>query len=135
MQVLIQRAQVWYAQVPYNDVVDESKVRPAVIVGWSPFTHDDDHNILVVPSSTFSGTVTSSRGGDINLFDPVAAGLNGSSPSFIRTRRLMSLHPKMILWDRGMQGTLCKQDWEAVITELERFFSTPQFAAVPGIDK
>ena len=133
MQVLIQRGQVWYAQVPYNDVVDESKVRPVVIVGWSPFTKDDDHNILVVPSSTFSGDATKAKGGDINLFDPATAGLAGSSTSFIRTRRLMSLHPKMILWDRGLMGTLVTKDWEAVITELERFFAAPQFAAVPGV--
>ena len=130
MQVLIQRGQVWHAQVPYNDEVDESKVRPIVIVGWSDFGTKDDHNILVVPSSTFDGDPSKAKSSDLSLADWKAAGL--SAGSFIRTRRVMSLHPSMILWERKMRGTLVKSDWEAVLSGIGLMFATAQYAAVPG---
>lgn len=130
MQVLVQRGQVWHAQVPFNNVVDESKVRPVVIIGWSSFAHNDDHNILVVQSSTFGGDASKARGGDLQLADWAEAGL--SDKSFVRTRRLMTLHPSMFLWDRGARGTLARRDWEAVLTEIERLFSTPQYGKVPN---
>jgi mRNA-degrading endonuclease toxin of MazEF toxin-antitoxin module len=130
MQVLVQRGQVWYAQVPFNNEVDEGKVRPVVVVGWSPFNTNDDHNILIVPSYTFGGDPSRARGGDMQLSDPASAGLGADS--FIRTRRLMTLHPMAILWNRSSLGTLVHKDWEMVLTEIERLFSTPQIARVPG---
>ncbi len=131
MQVLIQRGQVWYAQVPFNDEVVESKVRPVIILGWSTFAKNDDHNVLVVPCATFGGDPSKARGGDVKLADEAAAGLAGRG-SFVRCRRLMSLHPSGVLWNRGSLGTLIQADWDMVLTEVERLFATPQLAAVPG---
>jgi hypothetical protein len=128
MQVLLQRAQIWWAQVPYNNDAAMAKPRPVVIIGYSSFAKGEDHNVLVVPSYTFNGDSSKALVGDIKLTDRVP----GMDASFIRTRRLMSLHPNQILWSRGLIGSATKRDWDAMITEIEKLFSGPQTVGVPG---
>lgn len=128
MQVLLQRAQIWWAHVPYNDDPEKQKARPVVVIGYSSFTKGEDHNVLVVPSFTFGGDGSKALRGDVKLVDPPT----GMEDSWIRTRRLMSLHPRQILWSRGVIGSLTKKDWDAIITEIERLFAAPQLVAVPG---
>jgi mRNA-degrading endonuclease toxin of MazEF toxin-antitoxin module len=129
MQVIIQRGQVWNAMVPYNES-QGGKFRPSVIVGWSSFARNDDHNVLIVPSYTFGGDSSKALGGDMPLADPTLAGL--TTASRIRCRRLMTLNPRVFDFSKGPLGTVSNNDLNMILTEVEKLFAAPQMATVPG---
>lgn len=122
------RGQIWWSEVPYKDA-DGSKERPVIVLGWSPLRGRDDHNILVVPTSTFGGDSSKARGGDLASTDPNTTGM--AAKGFIRCRRLMTLGPEVFHWDRGPLGSLGAGDLDRVWTEVERLFAVAQFVTVP----
>ncbi|MGV8912486.1 MAG: type II toxin-antitoxin system PemK/MazF family toxin [Rhodoglobus sp.] len=127
MSVIIQRGQIWNAMVPFND--DKSgKFRPSVILGWSPLLSGDDHNLLVVPITSF-GDGGTPKTGDFALNDYTALGLKEGS--HVRTRRLMTLHPRAFNFSDGPFGTLEASDLSSVLLEIERLFAVPGMATVP----
>jgi len=125
---LLRVGDVWWGTVPYGEVVDAKK-RPVVILGWRGVgLRDGDAHVLVVPSSTFSGTPAKARESDIGLKDWKVAGLEAGS--FIQCARLWSLSPLAIDFDSGLLGSLDAADLNAVMGEIAAFFSVPALATV-----
>lgn len=114
--------------VPFNDQAI-GKDRPAVILGWSPFSARDDHNILVVPVYTFGGDPSKALGGDILLSNAAACGL--MEGSHIRCRRLQSLHPNALRLSAGPLGTLEDGDLTAVLAEVAKLFAVHAMQTIP----
>lgn len=114
--------------VPFNDE-NSGKDRPVVVLGWSPFTPGDDHNILVVPVYTFGGDPSKALAGDLKISDAVAAGL--SEGSFVRCRRLQSLHPNALRFPKGPLGTLQDADLVTVLTEVSKMFAVHSMQKIP----
>jgi hypothetical protein len=114
--------------VPFNDQ-PSAKDRPAVILGWSPFTPHDDHNILIVPVYTFGGDPSKALGGDISLSNARECGL--AEGAFIRCRRLQSLHPNALRLAAGPRGTLTNEDLTSVLTEVQKLFASQSFQTMP----
>jgi mRNA-degrading endonuclease toxin of MazEF toxin-antitoxin module len=114
--------------VPFNDQ-DAGKDRPVVILGWSPFTPGDDHNIIVVPVYTFGGDPSKALAGDLRISSAASGGL--SEVSFVRCRRLQSLHPKALRLSRGPLGTLEDSDLVTVLTEVSKMFAVHSMQTIP----
>ena len=139
MDAIIQRGQIWYAHVPYNDVkavrpsgisVETGKVRPVVVLGWSEMGRNDDHNILVVPVTTFDhGNGAAPRLGDIKISEPSDCGMDDGS--HIRSRRAMTLHPHAFDFDSGCCGSITNAQLSQVLTEVSKFFADKVMQKVP----
>jgi mRNA-degrading endonuclease toxin of MazEF toxin-antitoxin module len=114
--------------VPFNDAA-AGKDRPVIVLGWSLFTPRDDHNILVVPVSSFGGDASKARDGDLQIANPTRVGL--STGSFARCRRLHSLHPDALRLPVGPLGTIDGQELNAILTEVAKMFSGSSMLAIP----
>lgn len=115
--------------VPFNDT-NAGKDRPVVVLGWTGFGPQDDHNILLVPVTTFGGDPTGKvRSGDVKVSNYKDCGLKDNA--YVRAHRLVSLNPRALRLEDGPRGTLTSTDFSHVLLEIEKLFAVPAFTTVP----
>lgn len=110
---------MWWAWVPFKDAPDTDKLRPVVVLGWSPRGAGEDSVVLVLPISSF-GDGGQARNGDIFIQEWQAIGL--SKPSWVRARRLWGADPQALNSSKGSSGSLEEQTMSAVLTEVAGLF-------------
>jgi hypothetical protein len=89
------------------------------VVGWSNFDRNADQVILIVPV-TSHGQGGHTRPGEILISNPEAYSL--TEGSFVRARRIFSIHPKRLSTAEGPIGTLSQEIMVEIIDEIAKLF-------------
>lgn len=87
------QGQVVRATFPYKEDPEEGKSRPALVIGGSPGTPQDDNVLVVVLITSFGGGSAPLRG-DVEITNWSQLGF--TSRSWVRARRLWSPHPSVV---------------------------------------